>query len=177
MGDIMSNIYTVPVNKLHIKLSNNKSLKWDNINPKLNIIFGLNGSGKTLLLEYILKEYKAFDPFDENTFPILHRNIDYGLYWNKIVNPFNLQCATTQPNTCTLAQMRLYTMLKNVLEGQPNICCIDNIEDGLHIDVQRKLIETLLELAPDTQFFVVTNSPFIAEAYKDNLIDMEDIIV
>jgi predicted ATPase len=52
---------------------------------------------------------------------------------------------------------------------RPNLILLDDIELGLHAGAQRKLVETLLEIArheAPLQFVVTTHSPFIVDAVQ-----------
>ncbi len=46
------------------------------------------------------------------------------------------------------------------------IICVDEPENSLYPDVQRKIIDIYTRLAPDSQFFFATHSPIIAASFE-----------
>ena len=52
----------------------------------------------------------------------------------------------------------------------------DEPELSLHIEWQEKIIESIRKLNSSSQIIVATHSPEIASGWKDNIIDMEDIV-
>lgn len=60
--------------------------------------------------------------------------------------------------------------------NEPFIFIADEPELSLHIEWQEKIISTIMNLNKNAQIIVATHSPEIAAGYRDNLIDMEDII-
>lgn len=47
-----------------------------------------------------------------------------------------------------------------------SIICVDEPENSLYPDVQRKIIDIYTKLAPDSQFFFATHSPIIASSFE-----------
>lgn len=60
-------------------------------------------------------------------------------------------------------QKRLMIMLLTVIlqNEKPSILLLDEPETSLHITTQRALVRTILELNPNVQLFIATNSPSI----------------
>ncbi|MGH1334692.1 MAG: AAA family ATPase [Aureispira sp.] len=46
------------------------------------------------------------------------------------------------------------------------IICVDEPENSLYPDIQRKIIDIYTKLAPDSQFFFATHSPIIASSFE-----------
>lgn len=59
---------------------------------------------------------------------------------------------------------------------QPFIFLADEPELSLHISWQRQIISAIVKLNPNAQIIVATHSPEIAGRFKDQIIDMEDIL-
>jgi len=53
----------------------------------------------------------------------------------------------------------------------------DEPELSLHIEWQEKIISSIRDLNPNSQIIVATHSPEIAGRWRENMIDMEDIII
>lgn len=57
----------------------------------------------------------------------------------------------------------------------PGIVLIDEIETHLHLELQRKILDFLINVFPNIQFVVSTHSPFILSSAKNAVIfDMEN---
>lgn len=118
------------------------------LNKQVNIIIGIE-YGKTTLLKKIYQEAAS-------TFILFDGNCGVGF----------VPCDTSIYNDLSESQSRLkhiYNMLEaiNRFEGS-KLLIIDNIERGLHIDIQRTLISDLLEKGgPDLKIICSTHSPTI----------------
>ncbi|MBN3945020.1 MAG: AAA family ATPase [Nostoc sp. NMS7] len=62
-------------------------------------------------------------------------------------------------------------------ESRSLIFIADEPELSLHISWQEKILKTLRELNNNAQLIVATHSPDIVAEFRDNVIDMEDVIV
>lgn len=67
-------------------------------------------------------------------------------------------------NDLSTGQKRLMIILLTVIlqNEKPSILLLDEPETSLHITTQRALVRTILELNPNVQLFIATNSPSIA---------------
>lgn len=71
----------------------------------------------------------------------------------------------------------LILLTETLLQKQePFIFLADEPEISLHIEWQEKIIASIRSLNPSSQIIVATHSPEIASGWKDNIIDMEDIV-
>lgn len=50
------------------------------------------------------------------------------------------------------------------------IVLIDNIEANLHVELQKRILPFLVDLFPNIQFIVTTNSPFVLNSINDVII-------
>jgi ABC-type cobalamin/Fe3+-siderophores transport system ATPase subunit len=62
-------------------------------------------------------------------------------------------------------------------ESRSLIFIADEPELSLHISWQEKILKTLRELNSNAQLIVATHSPDIVAEFRDNVIDMEDVII
>ena len=63
---------------------------------------------------------------------------------------------------------------------QKNKACIyltDEPELSLHIEWQRKILPSIKKLNPNAQIIAATHSPEVASRYKDNIINMKQVII
>jgi predicted ATPase len=61
-------------------------------------------------------------------------------------------------------------------KGEPFVFLADEPEISLHIEWQAKIVSSIKELNQKAQVIVATHSPEIAGGWKENIIDMEDIV-
>lgn len=73
-------------------------------------------------------------------------------------------------------QILLIMLRVFLLEGKESYVLLDEPENSLDISWQYKLIDTLVKLNPNAQFFITTHSPSIFGAgWGDKIIYMEDV--
>lgn len=74
-------------------------------------------------------------------------------------------------------EKQLFILLSEALlqKKASHIFIADEPELSLHIEWQRKILSTLLELNPNAQIIVATHSPEIAGNFPDNIINMKAI--
>lgn len=72
--------------------------------------------------------------------------------------------------------MRMQEQNKRVVEfTKPGIVLIDEIENHLHLEMQKNVLRYLTELFPHIQFIVTTHSPFVVNSLEDAVIyDLEN---
>ena len=72
--------------------------------------------------------------------------------------------------------IRMQRQEKRVTEFlMPGIVLIDEIENHLHMELQRRVLRTLTELFPNIQFIVTTHSPFVLNSIdKATVYDLEN---
>ncbi len=71
----------------------------------------------------------------------------------------------------------LILLIETLLQKNgPFIFLADEPELSLHIDWQAQIISSIRELNPNSQIIVATHSPEIAGGWKDNVIDMGNVI-
>ncbi len=71
----------------------------------------------------------------------------------------------------------LILLIETLLQkNQPFVFLADEPEISLHIEWQEKIISSVKKLNSSAQIIVATHSPEIAGGWKDNIIDMEDIV-
>ena len=74
-------------------------------------------------------------------------------------------------------QILLIMLRVFLLDGKESYVLLDEPENSLDISWQYKLIDTLVKLNPNAQFFITTHSPSIFGAgWGDKIIYMEDVI-
>ncbi len=59
---------------------------------------------------------------------------------------------------------------------KPFVYLADEPELSLHIDWQKKVIPSIIELNPNAQIIVATHSPEIAGSHRDAIVDMSEIV-
>lgn len=185
-------------------IDSGRILNWD-LNPKLNIIVGDNGSGKSMLLHfikhYISDDFKIEkidhvpDPkmwFTEEFCNLLNSHLSpsetvqngwtFKMGDNSSINlgnaivKFNEESSfyyydrsTNFRSTFSLCGTGLKTLVTYIYKlysfkisnNIPDVVLIDDIEFSLHINWQRKILDILMSILPDTQFIVTTHSPTI----------------
>ena len=53
---------------------------------------------------------------------------------------------------------------------KPGIVLIDEVENHLHVELQRKVLPFLTEFFPNIQFIVTSHSPFVITSIKDSVL-------
>ena len=82
------------------------------------------------------------------------------------------------PNSLSSGEKQLLLILLRVflLDEQESVVLIDEPENSLDISWQYKLIDLLVKLNPNAQFFITTHSPSIfGDGWGDKIIYMEDV--
>lgn len=73
-------------------------------------------------------------------------------------------------------QLLLILLMVFLTDGKESVILIDEPENSLDISWQYRLINLLVELNPNAQFFITTHSPSIfGDGWGDNIIYMEDV--
>lgn len=101
-----------------------------------------------------------------------------------IIRDGRLFFETAKGNVCELKdlssgekQMLLILLRVFLLEGQSAIVFLDEPEISLHIGWQQQLLDTLVALNTEAQFFVTTHSPsMFGRGWGDKVVYMEDIV-
>ncbi len=71
----------------------------------------------------------------------------------------------------------LILLIETLLQkNEPFVFLADEPELSLHIEWQAKIISSIRNLNPHSQIIVATHSPEIAGGWRENIIDMEDVI-
>ena len=63
-----------------------------------------------------------------------------------------------------------------LMKYQYVVSITDEPELSLHIDWQRKLLDSIVQLNPNAQLIVATHSPEIAGGFSNSIINMESIM-
>lgn len=95
---------------------------------------------------------------------------------NKFI--INAQKAQLSPDNLSSGEKQLLLLLLRVflLDGNESVVLIDEPENSLDIGWQYKLIDLLVQLNPNAQFFITTHSPSIfSNGWGDKIIYMEDV--
>ena len=73
-------------------------------------------------------------------------------------------------------QMLLILLRVFLMDGQEAFVLLDEPENSLDISWQYELINTLVKLNPNAQYFITTHSPSIfGDGWGDKIIYMEDV--
>lgn len=159
----------------------------------INIITGFNGSGKTTLLNKILSLNEESSSMYNRLNGLPPNFIDYPEVLKELNGYFeNLNktllirnnellceiegkeypCSVLSENERYLIDLLFWVYVSS---QEYDTLLIDNIETGLHIDFQEDLLSSLLKLAPETQFFIVTHSPSIVmDGYLDSFLNIKE---
>jgi len=101
-----------------------------------------------------------------------------------VVKDSQLTFSTPRGNICDLKdlssgekQLLLILLRVFLLEKKPAIIFMDEPEISLHIGWQQQLLDVLVKLNPNAQFFITTHSPsMFGRGWGDKVVYMEDII-
>jgi predicted ATP-binding protein involved in virulence len=184
-------------------LQEGKTLSWD-LHPEVNILWGENGSGKTVLMNaiYSANRWNNTAYLDENTTLTWERNpanpimADYGIETLVPMSNLNHYLKDIQEHVSfnvkgrlSAGQSKLVQLLGSALfykTHQPDVdliykdvdsvLVIDDIETNLHIDIQRTIIKQLREINPNCQLIVTTHSPSILMGYMSEGSNIEDLL-
>ncbi|MFK7796932.1 MAG: AAA family ATPase [Aureispira sp.] len=138
-------------------------------------------------IEEANRQVAAFKAWQENNQTALHDLAEN--YLNTILDAFNMEVQTEFPETSNITKLLLankttkYTIpmeswssgVKNIIartiplythQFKNAIICVDEPENSLYPDIQRKIIDIYTKLAPDSQFFFATHSPIIASSFE-----------
>lgn len=155
------------------------------IDNEISIVFGQNGSGKTLLLQelyqYFLdqKQNVIYLP-DERIFDITEGEALRIIYQEKMKNPNNifdkydvnvdlLDLSSQEWNYIRSGHMQIVYMCCKVLSASENtVVLIDEPERNLHLEFQQTLISDLMAIPQITKIVAATHSPaVICEKWVD----------
>lgn len=72
--------------------------------------------------------------------------------------------------------LRMQEQTKRTISfNKPGIALIDEVENHLHLELQKRVLKYLTELFPNIQFIVTTHSPFVLNSISDAVIyDLEN---
>ena len=135
------------------------------LHPKVNILGGPNGSGKTWLLEKVYYNFL----YNKNIIFIANDSMDYE-------NDLDKDAFKLIPFKNSSGLKRLSLLFK-AAKQRPEILLIDDAELHLHVDIQRILLKTLLSFSPKTQFIVTTHGPAIISGWYDNVKEISQILI
>lgn len=157
-------------------------------NEDVNVFVGLNGSGKTVLLEAIAHYaheqgiccsfYRGVMPREEIN---LRRSLDClqgsNCFPDKVLKSFQEKNFSLNAHY-SQGEMALLSLTSFLLEESiHNVLLFDNFEWGMHLGVQRYLIDLCREVCPYSQLILATHSPsVIQEGWLDKVFQMEDIL-
>lgn len=138
---------------------------------QVNILIGPNGSGKSLILHNIKEQQNYFKNYEipleyvpHSEHPVLKKLL-------RIIELPNGRFSYGQ--VCLYDILRRVNYLKNT---QQALLVLDNIEIGLDIDTQRRLINWILEIYPNIQLIISTHSPCVLAEWHDSMTDIRDIL-
>jgi predicted ATP-binding protein involved in virulence len=171
---------------LHIDFNNQS-------NNLYNIIASTNGGGKTLILEklYDYLHSNNINFFLGNEYTILDGDInseiskldeDQFLRFKNAIEHFS--STLLLDNSHIIKDLmrsdklsKIVRILLKLVSSNISILLWDNIEQGLHIDYQRKLLWSIKISSPNTQVICTTQSPgIIMEGYFDCVFEISDYI-
>ena len=164
------------IDKLNFNIKLNKDEYQVNYNlDKVNIFIGETGVGKTLFLNRIYEVYKPVNirHFIEQPASIRSQIIDLiNLFGN-----FNLEYYTDGiTSKYSNGQWNLINMF-TVCHTRSNLLLRDDIETGLDIFQQRKILPFIVEYYPNIQIITTTHSPFIFDnEFDKNTIGLNAIM-
>lgn len=139
-------------------------------NNKVIVIVGINGSGKTRLIEKLANKNKNFALYDEG-YPV--SNADHTL---EIVNSF-LSDDVQIKNTLFFSkgEKRLLSIISFAIDNKGKTILLDDVERGLHPILQECLIDCLLD-AGANQVIITTHSPGVVKnGWLSNVVDMKNL--
>lgn len=101
-----------------------------------------------------------------------------------VVKDSQMTFKTSSGNVCELKdlssgekQLLLILLRVFLLEKKPAVIFMDEPEISLHIGWQQQLLDVLVRLNPNAQFFVTTHSPsMFGRGWGDKVVYMEDIV-
>ena len=82
-------------------------------------------------------------------------------------------------NYISYGQVCLYDIFRRLnylKDTQQALLVLDNIEIGLDIDTQRRLINWILKIYPNIQVIISTHSPCVLAEWHDSMTDIRDIL-
>ena len=156
-----------------------------NTRRKYNLLIGeAYTKGNIQEADQKVAEFKAWQENNETALHDLAEN-----YLNTILDAFNMEVQTEFSATSHITQLCLVNKttkylipmdswssgVKNIIartiplythQFKNAIICVDEPENSLYPDIQRKIIDIYTKLAPDSQFFFATHSPIIASSFE-----------
>lgn len=167
------------------KFNENKDVEVE-FKGKVTYICGSNGSGKSKLLNSIENSING-DYFSMNcqsnacnkgaiTKKLFHEMIaDTRQAYLKEIIQEHVSLHSSSLNNYSSGEKKLISLLMGVyLNNNSKLFLIDDIETGLHINTQKRIVSTLLEIAPEAQFIITTHSPCIVKNVWNSLINLDD---
>lgn len=158
------------------------------LNKDVNILVGFNGSGKTILLEALAHYaheqgiccsfYRGVMPREEIN---LRRSLDClqgsNCFPDKVLKSFQEKNFSLNAHY-SQGEVALLSLTSFLLEEcHHNVLLFENFEWGMHLGIQRYLIDLCQEVCPCSQLILATHSPaVIMKGWLDNVFQMEDII-
>lgn len=146
------------------------------VNGQVTILVGSHLSGKTTLLENLENsQRKAARLVGRVSFPA-----GFEIRSTEILETVHKLCGFSQildsrQLHASSNLRRLTYMLDCASDSDIKLLLIDDIEQGLHIEAQKKLIAALLEINPNLQLVVSTHSPaIIIDGWRDCVINLPE---
>jgi predicted ATP-binding protein involved in virulence len=157
-------------------------------NEDINIITGVNGSGKTLIIEQLheylnrnrIKFYNVRNGYNMTLsshcyIPI--SNDDMKLIHNTIIELFHSDgCSDISENSSRYKRMR--DLFTDLIYNEIDILLYDYIEEDLYIDIQLNYLNAIRKIRPNIQIICTTQSPaVIMNSCIDNSFNLESCLI
>jgi ABC-type lipoprotein export system ATPase subunit len=172
-----------------MKIENNKIVEFNNIkfNSDITVIGGSNGCGKTHLLQLISNivpfssdVYSEFDNASTMHNDIIGSSLSENecIILNRYRRIIGIKTEITSANDISsrisdMSRGQLKYMWYLRLANKHSILLIDDFADGIHIDIQKKLFQHMLEINPNLQLIVAThNAAVIVEGWLDKTVEL-----
>lgn len=174
-----------------MEIKNNKLVEFNNIkfNSDITVIAGSNGCGKTHLLNLISNlvplssdVYEEIDKGDVvNNIKLIESPLseDERIILNRHRNIMGIKTEITSVGDIsskipTMSRGQLKYMWYLRLASKYSILLIDDFADGIHIDIQKKLFQHMLEINSNLQLIVAThNAAVIVEGWFDKIVELD----
>lgn len=180
------------VNSIHIKEFDTRIGQGDlriKFNEDVNIISGINGGGKTLIIEELhsylnrhrIKFYDVRSSYnmtlDNNCcIPNIDKD-EQELVHNTIIELFHSEgCRDISKDSPKYKKVK--DLFTDLIYNEIDILLYDYIEDDLHIDVQREYINAIRKIRPNIQIICTTQSPgVIMNGWMEHVFNLEDCLI
>lgn len=150
-------------------------------NPRMNVLVGANGSGKTLLLKALkaradeIGVSRAFRDFSTKG----HTDIE-SFEWLRRHQLEDLlgEIGEGRKRCWSSGQTRLLAFISFLLVHQDkDLILMDTPETGLHPRAQKQFLGIAVKICPKAQFVVATRVPaIIKKGWMDKVVDMTDLV-